>query len=203
MRRRTAAGFTLLELILALSIVGALLAISFGGLRVGLTAWRRGEDRAEAHQHARTLLDLLARSLSGAHAYRLPTGEGRQLTLLFEGEPGRIAFVTVSPPFPADSAIAFTAVTFSVEGGTPGLAVRQKALPNLDPFELLLPVLVDPAVDGIGFLYQRETGEWVDRWDAALERALPRAVEVTLSTALNGRSLDTPPFVVPLRATRP
>jgi hypothetical protein len=133
----------------------------------------------------------------------LPTGEGRQLTLLFEGEPGRIAFVTVSPPFPADSAIAFTAVTFSVEGGTPGLAVRQKALPNLDPFELLLPVLVDPAVDGIGFLYQRETGEWVDRWDAALERALPRAVEVTLSTALNGRSLDTPPFVVPLRATRP
>jgi general secretion pathway protein J len=203
MRRRPAAGFTLLELILALSIVGALLAISFGGLRVGLTAWRRGEDRAEAHQHARTLLDLVARSLAGAHAYRGPIAEAGRRALLFQGEPERIDFVTISPPFPADSTIAFTAVTLSVESGTPGLAVRQKALPNFDPFEPVPPALVDPAVEGIGFLYQRETGEWVDRWDAAQENALPRAVEVTLSTSLGGRSLDTPPFVVPLRATRP
>ena len=46
-------GFTLVELIIALAIVGALLAVAFGGLRVALAAWRQGEDRAEAHQHAR------------------------------------------------------------------------------------------------------------------------------------------------------
>ena len=43
------AGFTLLELLLALSIVGALLAIAFGGLRVAIAAWGRGEDRVEIH----------------------------------------------------------------------------------------------------------------------------------------------------------
>ena len=43
-------GFTLVELLIALSIVGALLAIAFGGLNVAIKAWRQGEDRAEAHQ---------------------------------------------------------------------------------------------------------------------------------------------------------
>ena len=41
-----------------------------------------------------------------------------------------------SAPFPLPAPIAFTAVTLSVdEGERPGLAVREKAMPNDDPFE--------------------------------------------------------------------
>src|SRR5207244_1451485 len=39
-------GFTLLEVLIALAIVGALLVIALGGMRVALGAWRQGEDRA-------------------------------------------------------------------------------------------------------------------------------------------------------------
>src|SRR3989442_13749489 len=67
MRRRGERGFTLLELIIALAIVGALLAVAFGGLRVALAAWPQGEDRAEAHQHLRSISLIPSRALAWAH----------------------------------------------------------------------------------------------------------------------------------------
>ena len=72
-RRR---GFTLLELLVALAIVGALLALAFGSLRVGLAAWRQGDDRAEAHAHLRSLSEVLARSVAAAFPYRQSRAEG-------------------------------------------------------------------------------------------------------------------------------
>ena len=67
--KRDARGFTLLELLIALTIVGALLVIAFGGMRVALAAWRKGEDRAEAHQHVRSIALVLARSISATYPY--------------------------------------------------------------------------------------------------------------------------------------
>ena len=64
-------GFTLLEMLIALSIVAALLAILLGGLRVGLAAWRQGDERAEAHQHLRSVAELLTRSVAGIFPYRM------------------------------------------------------------------------------------------------------------------------------------
>ena len=68
--RRGERGFTLVEVIIALAIVGALLVIAFGGLRVATSAWQQGEDRAEAHQHTRSVALILARAMSGAYPYR-------------------------------------------------------------------------------------------------------------------------------------
>ena len=147
MKRRGQRGFTLLELVLALSIVAAMLAIVFGGLRVGVRAWQRGEERTESQQHARSLNALLALSLGGTTAYLGAAPAGVQPEVLFQGEPDRLSFVTVSAPFPLPAPIAFTAVTLSVdEGDKPGLAIREKALPNDDPFEDVAPIVVDPIV---------------------------------------------------------
>ena len=80
-----ARGFTLIELLIALAIVGALLAIAFGGLRVAVNAWRQGEDRAEAHQHVRSIALILARALSAAYPYRASRGQGPDPVVLFAG----------------------------------------------------------------------------------------------------------------------
>ena len=76
MKRGGQRGFTLLELVLALSIVAAMLAIVFGGLRVGVRAWQRGEERTESQQHSRSLNALLALSLGGTAAYLGPAPAG-------------------------------------------------------------------------------------------------------------------------------
>lgn len=205
MLRRDQRGFTLLELVLALSIVAAMLAIVFGGLRVGIRAWQRGEERTESQQHSRSLHALLAQSLGGTTPYLSAAAAGVQPEVLFQGQPDKLSFVTVSPPFPLPAPIAFTAVTLSVdEGDKPGLAIREKALPNEDPFDDVPPIVVDPTFTAVRFRYLRDAeGSWEDTWDGAQERAVPRAVEVTLTTMVGGQPVERPPVSVAIRANAP
>jgi len=194
-------GFTLIELVLALTIVAVMVTLLFGGLRVGLRAWQRGEERAAVLQHARSVTQLLQESLGGINAYR---GRADQDTpsdvLLFQGEAERLSFVTVSPPMSLPAAIAFVAVTLSMDAGdAPGLAIREKALPNFNPFEAVAPSVVDPTITAIRFRYLRDDGTWEETWDGQDERMVPRAVEVTLTAMMNGRVQQAPPITVPIR----
>jgi general secretion pathway protein J len=197
-----AEGFTLVEVVIAVSIVGALLAIVVGGLRVGLAAWRQGDARADTLQRSRSLTQLIIRTLAGTHPYREgaigPTASG----IVFEGAPDRLAFVTATPPLPDPVPIAFTAVTLA--GEAEGLTMRQRPLPAHEPFELGPAALTDPAVVAVRFRYRRaEDAPWQNRWNGALEKALPGAVEIALTTEQNGRRVEHRPVVVVLRALTP
>lgn len=199
-------GFTLVEVVIALTIVATLLVVTFGSLRVGLAAWQRGDERAEVLDRARSITQIVTRTLGAAHPYMTSAQGGEVPRLLFEGAPDRVAFVTAAPPFPTAAPIAFTAVTLSQDAGpVPGLAVRQKPLPNEEPFDLgLKPALVDGAVSDVRFRYLRESDRaWTESWDAAQEKALPLAVEITLSIVQAGRSAQQPPLIVSLPVRTP
>jgi prepilin-type N-terminal cleavage/methylation domain-containing protein len=192
--RTGAAGFTLIEVVIALTLVAALLAITFSGLRVGLAAWRQGDIRAEHLQRVRSLNQLLVRAVGGAHPYRGDAAGPDPAPPAFQGERDRLVFVTARPPVPLAAPIAFTAVSLSLEDT--GLTVREAALPSRDPFGGLVPVLADPGVTALQFRYLRgEDRTWAERWDASAEQALPAAVEITLT--------DQPPLVVPIRVVAP
>jgi prepilin-type N-terminal cleavage/methylation domain-containing protein len=196
-------GFTLVELLIGLAIVGALLAIAFGGLRVAIAAWRQGEDRAEAHQHVRSVALTLARAISATYPYRAPRGLAPEPVVLFAGTGQRVEFVTQAAPFPGATPIAFTAVVFAFDdGGEPGLVVRQRALPNRDPFDEATVVYRDPTVTALRLAYL-DDGGWQDAWDGAEAKATPRAVRVTVETTLNGRREELPPLTVSLRTAPP
>jgi prepilin-type N-terminal cleavage/methylation domain-containing protein len=191
-------GFTLVELILALAIVGALMVTAFGGLRVVLGATQRGDERVEVHQHLRSLSTLLTRALGSAFPYRGPMGENPEERLLFEGEGSRLAFVSQAPPFPLAATIAFTAVVLELVEGE-GLVIRERALPNWNPFTGATVVLRDPAVTGLSLRYLDSGGGWVSAWED--DNRPPAAVEITLDIALDGRLETMPPVVVPFRPT--
>lgn len=201
MKRRAERGFTLIELVLALSILAIMVTMLFGGLRVGIRAWQRGEERAAVLQHGRSITQLLQEALAGIYAYR---GQADKDTptqfILFQGTTERLSFVTVSPPVSFPVPMPFTAVTLSLDSGdVPGLAIREKALPNFDPFEAVAPSVVDPTITAIHFRYLRDGGSWEETWDGADERAVPQSVEATLSAMVNGRVQELPPLVVPIR----
>ncbi len=194
-------GFTLIELVIALTIVGAMLAVMFGGLRVGVAAWRQGDARAEVLQHARSLSQIVTQTLAGTHPYRTGATGPAATRLLFVGELDRIAFVTATPPVPFPTPIAFAAVI--LERDASGLHVLQKPLPARDPFERLTPVVTDNTVTELRMRYLRLDGGWETHWDGAREPTLPAAVEVTLRTARGDQQDAHAPVVIALRVLTP
>jgi general secretion pathway protein J len=205
MRPAAARGFTLIELLLALSIVATMLVVLFAGLGVGVRAWRQGEARAEGLERERGLSHLLSRPLAAAFPYLGPADRAGARAIFFKGEPDRLAFVTLAPPVLLSPSIAFTVVTLEMRRQrAPALVIREKALPNLDPFGPTPAAVEDPAVTGIRFRYLREpSAPWQEQWDAAQERALPRVVEIAVTTADSDQFRPQSPIVVTIRATTP
>ena len=56
-------GFTLMEVLLSLSILSIILVVILGALRIGVRAWEKGENVLSVQQRARTILDQLSRQL--------------------------------------------------------------------------------------------------------------------------------------------
>jgi len=194
-------GFTLVEILLALSIGAALLVIMFGGIRAGLDAWGRGEARAIALEHGRSLAQVLGQAVTGTYPYRGTLIKDTAVGIIFDGQPDRLTFVTVSPPIANPIPIAFTAVTVSRDDQ--GLAMRQLVLPNFERLDRVAPVLVDSSVIGVRFRYLGNNEAWKDRWDMSKEDSLPRAVEILLVAADGSRRVEQPPIVVPVRVLTP
>jgi general secretion pathway protein J len=201
MRSRGERGFTLLEVLIAISIVGMLLVIAFGGLRVALSAWRQGDDRADVHQHMRGVALIVARGLGAAYPYQAARGLSPERVVLFKGAERRLEFVTQVPPFPLAAPIAFTAVVIALEEGEQaGLVIRERALPNRDPFTDAPVVFRDPSVTSLALSYMDDGGAWKDDWDGEAEERIPRAVKVTVGTAAGTRSYTLPALTVSLRS---
>ena len=87
------AGFTLLELLVAITLMGLLLVVLYGGLRIGLRGWDAGEQRAEATQQLRLVHEFLRRQLAQSMTvYQFDDQQNR--TVVFAGQADGIEFVT-------------------------------------------------------------------------------------------------------------
>jgi general secretion pathway protein J len=81
--RRDGRGFTLLEVILAVSILAVIVVLATAALRVGLRAWESGQRRANLQQENRALVELVSETLAGASPYRGRSGLSPERVVLF------------------------------------------------------------------------------------------------------------------------
>ncbi len=199
--RRDQRGFTLLELLLALAIVGALVVIAFSSVRIALASWQQGEDRAEAYQHLRGIALTLARTVGAAYPYNAPRSDTPAAVLLFGGAPSSLEFVTQTAPYPAAVPVAFTAVVIELgtTGEQRGLVIRQRLLPNRNPFTDAVVVFNDPTLTELSFSYLDDGGAWQDTWDVETQKRLPKAIRISVGGSLNGQAQTLLPLTVPLR----
>ncbi len=85
-------GFTLIEVLISITLLSVILVLMFGGLRIGINAWETGEKNLDAQQHQQVVLDLMRRQLASAKAETIDTADDRQL--LFNGKPTAVAFIS-------------------------------------------------------------------------------------------------------------
>lgn len=88
-------GFTLLEVLVAITLMGLLASLLAGGLRFGTQVWHDGERRLNSLSAIQSVQGLMRRELS--QALPLDLSGDDQDTILFEGEAGYVRFAGPSP----------------------------------------------------------------------------------------------------------
>jgi len=168
-------GFTLIELIVAITILCLVTLIIGSGFRLGLRAWERGEAEAQETQRLRVLSGLISQNVKSAYPYKMDV-EDKEI-IVFQGENNSIMFVTT---FADSSAGGFKWVRYSYKDGV--FAFKEGLLPDKDFLDKISgnEEIIDSNIGEIKFEYLPSfEDEWGDSWN--LGDGLPAAVRVKIA----------------------
>jgi general secretion pathway protein J len=195
-RRADCRGFTLVEVVLAVSILAVVVLLATAALRVGLRAWEAGQRRVDLQQEGRALVELVSEALVGASPYQGRLGLNPERVVLFEGEPEEVRFVTSAPPLMLDAPVApFHAVVLGLKEHDV-LRLIERLVPSDAPFAPGPERVLSRSITRFSLSYRDEAGAWQERWDGREAGGLPTAVRLEL--AIGGLARAAPAVVVAL-----
>ena len=202
-------GFTLIEVIVTLTILGFILLILLGAFRLGLSAWERGESIREEYQKMRTATQLISQQIKSVVPYKIKTKKAEGDYLAFEGKPHSLKFVsTLSIKAKQPEGFVYVIYEFK-EGGRDGgsLILYEQRVLNKDFFEERpkeeLAVSLFEGISNLRFEYFREEDPeqnkaegWVEEWIAKEEKELPKAFKMTMTYKNGKRETKEIPFTL-------
>lgn len=200
-RRERSAGFSLVEMLVALALTG--LVLSMLAMVVGqlMPNWHRGFGRVQQAELVALALERLAADVAAVEF--VPAGLDSRRPL-FDGTASSITFVRTALGPNAQPGLEI--VTLGATGGRDGPALARRAAPYAprragDPPPGFGPaaVLLRPPYR-VWFSYAGRDGRWVDAWQDFDE--LPRGIRVVVRDDRSGRTLDAS-TVVELRTELP
>jgi prepilin-type N-terminal cleavage/methylation domain-containing protein len=204
MANRADRGFTLIELIIALTIAAVVFAILLWSLRIGYSSVEKGREREAVSQRMRILTDRVTWLLRGTYPYTVTTPEGS--VLYFAGTRNSVGFVTTSVDPYSDTLQDFAGlkwVTLFVDYG--GLKM-QEDIYFAEVFEdqPREEYVFDHTVTDIGFEYldpgdEGTEADWVDSWDPEEQKYLPSAVKVFITFEHDDQQIEMPPIIVAIK----
>jgi len=196
MTRGNNRGFTLLELLISITILSLITLLVFGAFRIGIRAWERGEKNIDAHQRERIVLDLINRQLSS-----IPVDTVKEeKALVLKGDNKSLGFVSNVHLVPSNK-FGMVYVKYRVEEAENGgdilsLSERNVVLmgkdPDMDSDDLFTELLRGPAVvfDYLKKYTDEEPQQWQETWDPEVEAKSPVAVRLTLTRGDDGPSIS-------------
>jgi general secretion pathway protein J len=180
-------GFTLLEMMLSMTIVGLIIALVSAGFQLAGTAIGGGERAAEQNQRVRLAADLMMRQIKSAVLYPAVDEDDYEYPF-FEGARRDLAFITATAQ---SGGGGLALVTYRVQGDPPVLVISEisafsrNALgqgDGLDGLPSQEAVLLSGFTD-MYFEYLMSDGienEWFEAWSGKEEEELPTAVRLVV-----------------------
>jgi general secretion pathway protein J len=170
-------GFTLVELLVATTLLALLSVVLFGGLRFGARAWEAGEDSIERTSETEAAQELLRRTLVEALASG-QMGEEQQPAL--SGQADRIGFVAPMPRHAGSAGPGRYAIWLDRSGNLSMAWEPRRPERKLDAPFAGEPSVVLQNVAGLRFSYYGranadQPAAWNDRWES---QALPLLIRV-------------------------
>jgi general secretion pathway protein J len=187
-RRRHPGGFTLVELLLALSLMSMLLALAYGGLRAATRAADRGQTILEDSGRIRMAHQFVRKQLNQMMPLVFAENEDQTERTVFLGAADRIRFVAPMPGYLGFGGPQVQELAI-VQGDDNLELVLSHALLQGFEEELLFERLPIPLLDDIehaefSFLGRDETGaltDWTTSWTET--GTLPESVALEVEFA--------------------
>ena len=185
-------GFTLLELLIALTIVAVMVVIIFGALRIGIRAWEKGERDVAVRQRQRIVLDLVKRQLASTCVSEVWARDQRLVSL--KGDEKSIEFVSRIPMTPGNRfGLVYVKYAVKQEKGDDKehLAFYERNIallgqengmsrPDEGEFSELIPGMKKIVFEYLKDRPGEEASLWQKNWDPAVDQGVPRAVRITI-----------------------
>jgi len=176
-------GFTLIEVVLALSIFALMGAILYGAFSLGHTAVAKSDANSTRNQKQRVIADLLGSYIRSTFPYR---DSPQEQSVFFDGESDRLTFISAYSQAMGGRGMA--RISIVVDEDTNGRAALK--LEESTPVRLNSDagsgqshsVVMQENVREFRLAYldpQAENESWEERWDGREKRILPRAVRLS------------------------
>jgi prepilin-type N-terminal cleavage/methylation domain-containing protein len=194
-------GFTLVELLVAITLFALLSVMLFGGLRFGMQATARMDWTAEIA----AATGFLRSQLADAQPLEKDEGGGRK-SVAFEGDRDSLEFVVLPPAFLAQGGWHTLHLGVEREDGRDLLVVRWRVVRPDQETDAVSPPEASVLLGDVrtvefayfGTLVDGDQPEWHAQWRGA--NTLPQLVRFSVSFA-DGR--QAPDLIVALRAAAP
>ncbi len=102
-RSKASAGFTLLELMISLTIIAVIAVMVQNGFKLSVSAWEKGESAIEDQQRYRYTLDLIQRQISSALPRPLSEKSGTEPEADLKGDETSLEFSSLINLIPGDA----------------------------------------------------------------------------------------------------
>ena len=195
-------GFTLLEMLIAMVLLGMVLVVIYGGLNTSMKSWDKGNERAELINELRLVQEFFFIFLrQSVTVYRNDPTDGR--VVYFKGQSDELGWVAPMLTYLGRGGLYF--VQLDIVKEREGEVLRMRWHPyhpedsedeprDPDSIEetVLLPRVSSFEISYFGATEPDEEPDWHDDWENPLER--PQLIRLQLTVP----GIDWPPLVVAL-----
>ncbi len=214
--RRSAEGFTLIEMMVAVTLIVLISLSLWAVLRICISTWKRGTESMDENQRHRATLDLVQKQMSSISSLVPPldlqTGAGQ--APIFWGSSTTVQFLSLCPLNFRDNP-GLTAVTYEIvpaDNGEYALVEHESRYLGGDP-------TLEASSDGtnentttiFGHLNSASfeyfdpgnadvPAQWVTDWSAQDKTSLPAAISVTMTDRGTNGTIQSRKMVVPIMA---
>ena len=215
-RIRSDEGFSLLEIIVAVTLVAMMAVGLWAVLRISINSWKRGTEFVDANQRNRSILDMVKKQMASIYGVTAPVDlqKGGAVYPIFAGAEGSVQFISLnSLRFMENPGL--TMVSYDVARDSQGnfeLVEREAQYLGMDPSRESIFDRNDERVITIfdnlsSFTFEyfdpgtaERPARWVRSWDPRDTGRLPTAISMTMSLRDSSGALYSRHMVVPIIA---
>lgn len=182
-RSGNAKGFTLIEVILALTIFALMGGILYGAFSLGHSAVEKSDANATRNQKQRAIADLLGSYVRSSFPYR---ESPQDPSVYFDGDSDSLTFVSAYSQGLGGRGMAKIQIS-QEDGGDGRSSIKvEETTPVRISFDagsgISHSIVLQENVKDFRLAYldpQSEDEKWEERWDGKERRVLPRAVRIS------------------------